>query len=75
MKTRELTPRETRCVVGACPAIFETADGQLLLIGKTQHSAARFGIQATRVGPDETLVAVPKEMVMRALLQLQGEKP
>ena len=60
----ELTPPEMACVVGPCPAVFESEDGkEIVLIGRR----LRVGSLAHRVADDEELVSISKEMVVKAL--------
>lgn len=68
MKLREITPPEMACVVGPCPAVFESEDGQeIVLIGKK----LRAGALASRVGDDEELVSISKDMLVKALASLE----
>lgn len=64
MKLREITPPEMACVVGPCPAVFESEDGsEIVLIGRKLQP----GSLASRVGVDEELVSISKEMLVKAL--------
>lgn len=64
---RDLTPRSLYCGVGACPAVFQTPEGDYLLVGSLVSSEA---VPSGRVGPGEVVVRVP-----RALLQDIGDDP
>ncbi|GAH61273.1 unnamed protein product [marine sediment metagenome] len=61
--TEELTPKAlTFCPpFGGCPAIFETNKGSYALIGKKLNAKA-LNINK-RVGKDEVLIEVPKELI------------
>ncbi len=61
--TKELTPKEMACGIGACPAIFETSNGSYAIIGKTLD-AKTLGI-SMRVAKDEVLIEVPKKLIDR----------
>ena len=69
MKLREITPPEMACVVGPCPAVFESEDQQeIVLIGrKTSHPEL-----AHRVADNEELVSISKEMLVKALQSLKA---
>jgi hypothetical protein len=71
MKIKELTPAAAMCVVGACPAIFESEDGlEILLIGKKRSIDAL----AHRVGADEEIVAIDKRLLLSALANLHNRR-
>jgi hypothetical protein len=56
----EVTPAEMRCAFGpSCPALFEQEDG-VLVIGKIVPVP---GELKAKIGPDETLVWVPKGLL------------
>lgn len=55
----EITPDDMRCGLGACPAIFRDSDGNFVIIGKK----ARDLVSADRVAADETVIAIPKELL------------
>ena len=59
--TKELTPKGMGCIVGACPAIFETSKGSYALIGKKLNAKA-LGI-SHRVGKDELLIEIPRGLI------------
>jgi hypothetical protein len=63
MKLKEITPEYLRCVIGTCPAVYETDRGTYILIGKVVKSADIGSSLAERIGPDETVVEIPKELV------------
>lgn len=57
----ELTPKSMECIVGACPAIFETNNGSYAIIGK-KINAKSLGI-SQRVGKDEVLIEIPRAII------------
>ena len=57
---KELTPESLKCLIGACPAIFETTDNSYLVIGKLKKENA---VPKGRVGSDEVLIEIPKELL------------
>lgn len=61
---RELTPSGAACVIGACPAIFETDQNSVLVVGKALsiEDAERVGI-ALRVAEGESVVEIPKNLL------------
>ncbi len=61
MITREVTPNQMSCIVGACPAIFETNQDAYAVIGKVVEPK-ELGLDK-RVAKDETLIVVPKKLI------------
>ena len=59
--TKDLTPKEMQCVIGGCPAIFETNKGSYAVIGRVIN-AKSLGVK-DRVGKDEILIEVPKGLI------------
>lgn len=69
-KIRELTPQPLRCVLGACPAVFEqTETGEILIIGR-KYSDEDLN---HRVGDGEAFVVVSREMLIGALRMLDSK--
>ncbi len=61
---KEVTPQEMYCIVGSCPAIYKTTiEGRdvYLAIGK-QIAPSEAGLEE-KIGPDEVLVEVPRELI------------
>jgi len=56
---KDLTPN-SMCMVGACPAIFETDEQSYLLIGKLTDSSI---VPEGRVGQDEVVIEVSKALL------------
>jgi hypothetical protein len=63
MKLKEITPEHLRCVVGACPAVYETDRGTYVLIGKIVNDVNIANLLAGKVGADEMVVEIPKEFL------------
>ena len=59
--TKELTPKIEMCGIGACPAVFETNKGSYAIIGK-KLDAKNLWVDK-RVGKDEVLIEVPKNII------------
>ncbi|MFA5993052.1 MAG: hypothetical protein WC796_05080 [Candidatus Pacearchaeota archaeon] len=59
--TKEITPKDMSCVLGACPAIFETNNSSYAVIGKVLD-AKNLGIE-NRLGKNEVLIEVPKKLI------------
>jgi hypothetical protein len=62
---KEITPVRMRCMIGACPAIFETADGRHVIIGKiVSADDVHFGETLNgRIGPGEIAIEVPSDLI------------
>ncbi len=63
IKTKDITPSPFACAVGACPAVFSTDRGTLLIIGREITKDALEQSVRTRVSPSETVVEVPIELL------------
>jgi hypothetical protein len=62
----EMTPADMRCVaMTSCPALFELGadDGAVAVIGKIAPPEVATML-AGRVGPDETVVLVPRQLLV-----------
>jgi hypothetical protein len=59
MKTREITPREYLCIVGACPAAFATDRDTVLLVGKLVKDPSAVGVHPERLTSEEAMIEVP----------------
>lgn len=65
-KLRDITPSPfLSCGLGACPSIFQAADGDYLIVGKRMDSDA---VPEGRVGLDEIVVRVPAGLLDEACL-------
>jgi hypothetical protein len=67
MKLKDITPKKFSCGIGACPAIFKTAEGRYVVIGKRLPADASPDL-AGRIAPGEAAVEIPAGL-MRALRQ------
>lgn len=65
MKLIEITPESLCCVIGTCPAVFETDSGSYVLIGKVVKDGDSAALLAGRIGPDEVAIEIPKEFLSR----------
>jgi hypothetical protein len=59
----EITPTNLRCGIGACPAVFKTPAGSLVIVGRSLSSGERGGFLAGRIAPDETAVEIDAALV------------
>lgn len=61
----ELTPDIYRCAGGlaACPSVFETDQGTLLVIGKLLDDNTKKLLPEGRVGEGEIAIEIPKGMI------------
>lgn len=65
-KLRDITPRPfLSCGLGACPSIFQAADGHYLIVGKRMDPGS---VPEGRVGHDEIVVSVPAGLLNEARL-------
>ncbi len=58
---KELTPKESMCITGPCPAIFKTNNKSYAVIGKVLDGK-ELGI-SNRIGKEEVLIEVPKNII------------
>lgn len=63
----EITPSTLRCGVGVCPSVFDTQDGSFLIIGKRLEDKDIPGIVKRKIGRDETVIQVPRELIIDLL--------
>lgn len=59
--SKDLTPKDMYCGIGACPAIFETNNGSYAIVGKVLD-AKSLGV-SNRVGKNEVLIEVPRKLL------------
>ena len=64
---RDVTPGPFLCVVGTCPAVFETERGTHVIIGKKLASDLTDQLLPGRVGPNETAIEVPSGLLSQLL--------
>ncbi|HOZ46600.1 MAG TPA: hypothetical protein PLO37_06595 [Candidatus Hydrogenedentes bacterium] len=60
MRIREITPEPLKCIVGACPAVYETDRGTFILIGRQLDVAQ---LLPGKVGSEETAIEIPQELL------------
>jgi hypothetical protein len=65
---KELTPTHLRCVVGTCPAVYETSDGQLVIIGKSLDGDTLRDL-SKKIGADEHAVVISRELLANVTKQ------
>lgn len=63
LQLRDRTPKPLACIVGGCPAVFETQRGTFVLIGRCLSEEERAGIQG-RIGEGEMAIEVPRELLL-----------
>ena len=63
MKIREITPEGLRCVLGACPAVYESDSGTIVLIGRRLDALAVAELLPGKVGSDEVAVEIRREFL------------
>ena len=67
MKLTEVTPKPFHCVVGTCPAVFETDRGTHVIVGAQLDLGMIDSLLRGRVGPGETAIEVKSELIMQLL--------
>ena len=69
------TPTQRGCHSNAtCPDVFELADGRYAVIGTNVDPADVADLLPdARVGPDELLVIVPRDVLVRALADVHDD--
>lgn len=63
MKIIEKTPEKLFCVIGTCPALFETDEGTFLIIGKKLNKENIPAEVKRKIGSDEMVIEVPKNLI------------
>ena len=66
---KEITPQEFRCGVGMCPSVFDTNDGNLLIIGKSLVDNEIPEMILKKIGENETVVKVPKNLIYGLIVE------
>lgn len=66
MNLKDITPRSATCLVGACPALFETDRGTLLVVGRRLSEQEVLEQLAGRVGQNEWVVEIPQDLLERS---------
>ena len=58
----DLTPEKFRCSWGGCPAVFDTINGELLIIGKKPSASLAKEIEG-KVGEDEWAIVIDRQLL------------
>lgn len=66
---KEITPAHLRCGVGACPAVYETPRGSLVVVGKTLSAHERDGELAGRIASHEEAVEIDPSLIARLIIR------
>ncbi len=59
MLKKNLTPSDLRCNFGACPAVFELEDGQLVIVGKKPTADLDQELSSLVAGDEYAIVVSP----------------
>jgi hypothetical protein len=63
MKAKNITPKEGRCIVGACPSCFETDYGTIIVIGRQVPSRILPLNVRRKLGAYDIAVQVPRKTI------------
>lgn len=63
MKVIEKTPKEFCCMAGACPRVFETDRGTIIVVGRFLNSKEQSQLPAGTFGEGEAAVELPKKII------------
>lgn len=58
----ELTPGSLRCTLGACPSVYKTKQGKLVIIGKKPSREITETIE-NKIGDDEWAIVIDPELL------------
>lgn len=64
MRLTEITPESMRCIIGSCPAVYETDRGTIVLIGKRLDSRTMAQLLPGKVAPHEEAIEVSRELLL-----------
>jgi hypothetical protein len=70
---KNITPHDLRCTWGACPAVYELNDGQLLIVGQ-RASVEQIAQCEVMVGDDEYAIVISKKYFVNLAEAEQSEK-
>lgn len=62
IKLKEVTPKQFKCGIGACPAIFKTGN-KFIIIGKVVNDEMNRRLKK-RIGKDDAGIEIPKELLL-----------
>ncbi|MBX2804747.1 MAG: hypothetical protein KTR19_02145 [Hyphomicrobiales bacterium] len=57
-----ITPTKLRCSFGGCPAVYETEDGEIVIIGKKASAQIEEKLK-NNISSDEWVVVVNRELL------------
>jgi hypothetical protein len=60
--SEDLTPAAYRCSLGACPSVYKTAQGKLVIIGKKPAHEIAETIK-NKIGDDEWAIVIDPELL------------
>lgn len=60
---KEITPTTLLCGLAACPSVFETDNGTFLIIGKKLDIEKISDEVKKKIGSDEMVIEVPKNLI------------
>lgn len=63
MKLTEITPAAYRCISAACPKVFTTGQGTLVIVGRLLDPREQSELACGVVGPGEAAVEIPEGLV------------
>ena len=63
MNLKDITPRTIVCAGIGCPAIFEAENDRYVIIGKLLPKKFSDSGLASRIGPDEVAIIIPRELL------------
>ena len=63
IRIKDVTPAHMVCIIGGCPAVYETDRGTLLIVGKRVQPEVRRQVPAEKVGPDEVVIEIPRDLL------------
>lgn len=63
-KIKDITPREHKCVIGACPTIVESNNGSYVIVGNlmNKNDLTDLGL-LNKVGKNEVAIEIPKSLL------------
>ncbi|MEC8009259.1 MAG: hypothetical protein VX185_00640 [Pseudomonadota bacterium] len=66
---KDITPESFAChTADCCPAVYETENNSYVIVGKKLNDKQHAAI-AAKVGEDEYVIEVPKEMIDQLMTQ------
>lgn len=65
---KDVTPDKFRCSIGACPAVYDLGDGNVLIIGK-KAALKEKNILDNEVGNNENAIVIDKDMLSNVKIE------